>query len=131
MKWIQATAVIIGGFLGHFLGGFDGFLYALVVFVVLDYCTGVIRAILERRLSSEVGFRGILKKVLIFCIVGAGHLLDQAVLGGDGLLRAAVLFFYMANEGISILENVGKCGVPIPAQLMKSLEQIRKKGDPK
>lgn len=123
-NWAQAIFAALGGFLGWFLGGYDGFLYALVVFVVLDYLTGVLCAILDHRLSSEVGARGIFKKVLVFALVGVGHMLDELVLGGSGTIRTAVVFFYLSNEGVSLLENAAHIGLPVPQKLKDVLEQL-------
>ncbi len=128
-NWAQATFAALGGFLGWFLGGYDGFLYALVVFVVLDYLTGVLCAILDHRLSSEVGARGIFKKVVIFALVGVGHMLDELVLGGSGTIRTAVVFFYLSNEGVSILENAAHIGLPVPQKLKDVLEQLHDRDD--
>ena len=96
----------IGGFMGWFLGGLDGFLYALLMFVVIDYATGLMAAFVQKKVSSEVGFKGICKKVAIFCLVGIGHVLDTQVIQNGSVLRTAVIFFYLSNEGISIIENV-------------------------
>lgn len=128
-NWAQAIFAALGGFLGWFLGGYDGFLYALVVFVVLDYLTGVLCAILDHRLSSEVGARGIFKKVLIFALVGVGHMLDELVLGGSGTIRTAVVFFYLSNEGVSLLENTAHIGLPVPQKLKDVLEQLHDRDD--
>ena len=114
----------IGGWLGWFLGGADGFLYALIAFVVIDYITGVMCAIVDHKLSSEVGFKGIFKKVLIFTMVGIGNIIDVQVLGQAGVLRTAVIFFYLSNEGVSLMENAGHLGLPIPAKLKEVLEQL-------
>ena len=95
----------IGGFMGWFLGGLDGFLYALLMFVVIDYATGLMAAFVQKKVSSEVGFKGICKKVAIFCLVGIGHVLDTQVIQNGNVLRTAVIFFYLSNEGISIIEN--------------------------
>ena len=124
--WIQTALTVIGGFLGWFLGGLDGFLYALVAFVAIDYLTGVICAIIDKELSSEIGAKGIFKKVLIFVLVGIAHILDTQVLGSQngGALRTAVIFFYLSNEGISILENAGHIGLPIPDKLKAILQQL-------
>ena len=105
--WNMTQVVIagIGGWLGWFLGGCDGLLYALIAFVVIDYITGVMCAVVDKNLSSEVGFRGIFKKVLIFLLVGIGHLLDAQVIGTGSVVRTAVIFFYISNEGVSLLEN--------------------------
>lgn len=120
---------IMGGFVGWFLGGFDGFLYALMVFVIIDYLTGVMVAILEKKLSSAVGFRGIFKKILIFCLVAIGHIIDTQVIQNGSVLRTAVIFFYLSNEGISILENVAMIGLPVPEQLKAVLQQLRDEKD--
>ena len=121
---VQAFIVVIGAFLGAFLGEVDGFLYTLVTFVVLDYLTGLMVAILEKKLSSDVGFRGIFKKVLIFAMVGVAHIIDAELIKNGSAVRTAVIFFYLSNEGISILENAGKIGLPIPEKLSKVLEQL-------
>lgn len=128
---IQLALTAIGGGLGWFLGGFDGFLYALVAFVVIDYITGVMRASIEKKLSSEVGARGIFKKVLIFTLVGIGHIIDSQIIGNNSVVRTAVIFFYLSNEGISILENSTKIGLPIPEKLKNVLEQLNKGGENK
>ena len=126
---IQIAFTALGGFLGWFLGGADGFLYALIAFVVIDYITGVMCAISDKSLSSEVGFRGICRKVLIFILVGVGNLLDVYILGEAGVLRTAVIFFYLSNEGVSLLENAAHLGLPVPAKLKDILAQLHKKGD--
>lgn len=126
---IQLGFATIGGFLGWFLGGFDGFLYALVAFVVLDYITGVMLAILEKRLSSEVGAKGIFKKVLTFSLVGIGHIIDSHIIGDGSVVRTAVIFFYLSNEGVSILENASRIGLPIPEKLKDILFQLRERED--
>ena len=123
-NWIQIVFAAIGGGIGWFLGGADGFLYALIAFVVIDYITGVMCAIVDKKLSSEVGFKGICKKVLVFILVGVGNIIDVQVLGQVGVLRTAVIFFYLSNEGVSLLENAGHLGLPIPAKLKAVLEQL-------
>ena len=125
---IQGAITVIGGWLGYFLGGMDGLMIALVVFVILDYVTGIMCAINDRKLSSAVGFKGICRKVLIFVLVGIGNLVDVYVLGEGGALRTAVIFFYLSNEGISFLENAGRLGLPIPEKLKDVLEQLHDKG---
>ncbi len=125
MNTIQLIFALAGGWIGWFLGGMDGFLYALIAFVVIDYLTGVMVAILEKKLSSEIGFRGICKKVLIFIIVSVAHIIDSRIIGNGGAIRTAVIFFYLSNEGISILENTGKIGLPIPQKLKEVLEQLK------
>ena len=128
-NWIQLAFAAIGGWLGWFLGGADGFLYALIAFVVIDYITGVMCAIVDHKLSSEVGFKGIFKKVLIFILVGVGNIIDVQVLGQAGVLRTAVIFFYLSNEGVSLLENAGHLGLPIPAKLKAVLEQLHDRSE--
>ena len=123
---IQIVIAAVGGYIGYFLGGWDGFLYALVAFVVIDYLTGIMVAILEKRLSSEVGFRGIFKKVLIFSLVAVGHIIDSQLIQTGSAIRTAVIFFYLSNEGISIIENTAKIGLPIPEKLKTVLEQLEK-----
>ena len=121
---IQMVIAGIGGWLGYFLGGCDGLLFALMAFVVIDYITGVLCAISDKNLSSAVGFKGICRKVLIFTLVGIGNILDVYVLGGTGVLRTAVIFFYLSNEGVSLLENAAHLGLPIPEKLKEVLEQL-------
>lgn len=123
---VQTAFTAVGGFLGWYLGGLDGFLYALIVFVVADYVTGVLCAINDKKLSSEVGFKGIAKKVLIFVLVGIGNIIDVSILKKGSAIRTAVIFFYLSNEGISILENSAHLGLPIPKALKKVLETISK-----
>ena len=121
---IQIAFSALGGFLGWFLGGADGFLYALIAFAVIDYITGVLCAISDKTLSSEVGFKGICRKVLIFTLVGIRNIVDVYVLGETGVLRTAVIFFYLSNEGVSLLENAAHLGLPIPEKLKEVLEQL-------
>ncbi len=121
---LQYVFAGIGGFMGWFLGGLDGFLYALIMFVVIDYITGLMAAFLQKKLSSEAGFKGICKKVAIFCLVGVGHVIDAQVIGDGSVLRTAVIFFYLSNEGISIIENVAIIGLPVPKKLIEVLEQL-------
>ena len=121
---IQLIFAAIGGWLGYFLGGFDGILYALLAFVVLDYITGVMCAIADRTLSSNVGFKGICRKVLIFLLVGIANVLDVHVIGTGSVLRTAVIFFYISNEGVSLTENAAHLGLPVPEKLKAVLEQL-------
>ena len=127
---IQAALTVAGGFVGWFLGGFDGFLYALITFVVIDYITGVLCAIIDKNLCSNIGAKGIFKKVLIFVLVGVGHIIDSNVIGAATsnteatIFRTAVIFFYISNEGISILENAAHMGLPIPDKLRTVLKQL-------
>lgn len=128
---IQLIFAAIGGWLGFFLGGCDGLLYALIAFVVIDYLTGIMCAISDHTLSSEVGFRGICRKVLIFLLVGIANVLDIHVLGNGSVLRTAVIFFYISNEGVSLLENAAHLGLPVPEKVKDVLEQLhgRAEGD--
>ena len=121
---VQLGFAALGGFLGWFLGGLDGFLYALIIFAVVDYITGVMCAVTDKKLSSKVGFKGIFRKVLIFALVGIANILDIYVLGQAGILRTAVIFFYLSNEGVSLLENTAHLGLPIPEKLKDVLEQL-------
>lgn len=116
----------IGGVLGVFLGGMDGLIYALLAFSVIDYVTGIMCAIDKKELSSSVGFKGIARKIIIFSLVGVANILDVYILGHVGVLRAAVIFFYLSNEGISILENTSKLGLPVPEKLQNILQQLNK-----
>lgn len=126
---IKLMSGVAGMLVGYFLGGCDGLIYTLVAFVVIDYVTGVMCAISEKKLSSEVGFRGIFKKVVIFFLVGIGHMIDVHVLGNGAVMRTAVIFFYLANEGISLTENAARLGLPIPKKLREVLESLKKDGD--
>ncbi|KDS93919.1 phage holin family protein [Dermabacter hominis] len=125
----QAGVAGLGAWLAAYLGGLDGLVYALIVFAIADYITGVLAAISERRLSSAVGFRGISRKILIFTLVGLAHLIDVHILGAPGVLRAAVIFFYLSNEGISLIENATRLGLPVPAQMRGALDAIANRAD--
>lgn len=122
---IQFIFTVLGGWIGYFLGGWDGALYALITFITIDYVTGVMCAISDKRLSSEIGFRGICRKVIILCLVGVGSILDRHVIGTGSVLRTAVIFYYLSNEGISILENASILGLPVPEKLKNVLQQLR------
>ena len=126
---IQLIFTAVGGWLGYFLGGCDGLLYTLLAFVVLDYITGVMCAVADHKLSSAIGFKGIFRKILIFALVGVGHLLDVQVLGSVGVLRTAVIFFYLSNEGVSLVENAAHLGLPIPEKLKAVLEQLHDRAE--
>ena len=126
---IQLVFTAVGGWLGYFLGGCDGLLYALIAFVVIDYITGVMCAIAEKKLSSEVGFKGICRKVLIFLLVGIGNIIDVQVMVAPGILRTAVIFFYLSNEGVSLLENAAHLGLPVPEKFTVVLKQLHEKSD--
>ena len=124
---IKIALALIGGWLTAALGGWDLALQVLVLFVILDYVTGLIAAWYEQCLDSRIGFRGIAKKILLFVPVAVGYWLD--VLLGQEILRSLAIWFYLANEGLSMLENLGRCGVPILAPLKDALEQLKKKGE--
>lgn len=126
---IQLIFAAVGGWLGYFLGGCDGLLYALLAFVVIDYITGVMCAITDKKLSSAVGFKGICRKVLIFLLVGIANILDLQVIGTGSVLRTAVIFFYISNEGVSLLENAGHLGLPIPEKIKTVLEQLHDRAE--
>ena len=129
MNTLVTSKLIIssrGGVLGVFLGGMDGLIYALLAFSVIDYVTGIMCAIDKKELSSSVGFKGIARKIIIFSLVGVANILDVYILGHVGVLRAAVIFFYLSNEGISILENTSKLGLPVPEKLQNILQQLNK-----
>lgn len=127
--WIVVQTVIaaMGGWLGWFLGGLDGFLYALIIFVIVDYITGIMMAIINKELSSEIGARGIFKKILIFILVGIAHIIDSRLIGEGSVIRTAVIFFYLSNEGISIIENSTRIGLPVPQKLKDVLAQLHGK----
>ncbi len=126
---VQLVFAAVGGWLGYFLGGCDGLLIALVVFAVVDYITGVMCAVSDKELSSKVGFRGICRKVLIFILVGAANILDAQVIGSGSVLRTAVIFLYLSNEGVSLLENAAHLGLPIPKKLKDVLAQIHDRAE--
>ena len=126
---IQLIFSAVGGWLGYILGGCDGLLYALIAFVVIDYITGVMCAIINRELSSAVGFKGIFRKVLIFLLVGIANIIDVQVIGTGAVLRTAVIFFYISNEGVSLLENAGHLGLPIPEKIKTVLEQLHDRAE--
>ncbi len=126
---MQAGIAAIGGGVGWFFGELDGFFYALIAFVVIDYLTGIMCAIVDKSLSSNVGFRGIFRKVLIFIMVGIAHVIDSQIIGSGDALRTAVIFFYISNEGVSLLENAGHMGLPIPEKLKEVLAQLHDRTD--
>ena len=129
IEGIRLTIAMVGGFIGGIMGGFDGLIYSLIAFVLIDYLTGVMAAIVDRQLSSEIGFKGIFKKVSIFMLVAVGHIIDSKLLGSGTALRTAIILFYTSNEGISILENAARMGLPIPKKVKSVLEQLKKDGD--
>ena len=124
---IQLIFTVLGGWLGYFLGGCDGLLIALVAFVSIDYVTGMMCAVSDKDLSSRVGFKGICRKILIFALVGVANLIDVQVIQTGSILRTAVIFFYLSNEGVSLLENAAHLGLPVPKKLKAVLEQLHDK----
>ncbi len=126
---LQLGFSAVGGWLGYIMGGCDGLIIALVVFTAVDYATGLMCAVADKKVSSEVGFKGICRKVLIFALVGLANMLDAQVLKTGSILRTAVIFFYLSNEGISLLENAGHLGLPIPGKMMEVLEQLHARSD--
>ena len=128
-NFIETILTTAGGILGWYFGGFDGLFYVLVAFIVIDYVTGVVCGIITKALSSKTGFKGIFKKVLILVLVGIGHLLDSQMIGSGSTVRTAILFFYCANEGVSILENCAALGLPVPKKLQSILAQLRTDND--
>ena len=128
---VQFSFAAVGGFLGWFLGGCDGLLYALIAFVTVDYVTGVMCAVVDRKLSSSGGFKGIFRKVLIFVMVGISHILDTQVIGNGSVLRTAVIFFYISNEGVSLLENASHLGLPVPEPVKTVLKQLHDRSEGK
>ena len=129
MLAIKSALAAIGGVIGYFIGGVDGLMITLIAFIAVDYISGVLVAIAKHKLNSEIGFKGICKKVLIIALVGVANLIDIHVIRSGAVARTAVIFFYAANEGISIIENATKLGLPVPAKLKSILEQMKKEGN--
>ena len=126
---IQIAFTGLGGWLGYFLGGMDGLMTALIVLMILDYISGVMCAIIDKKLSSAVGFKGICKKVFILMLVGVAHIIDLHVVGTGSALRGAVICFYLSNEGLSLLENAAYIGLPVPEKLKSVLEQLHSRSE--
>lgn len=126
---IRAVLSCVAAFLGWFLGGMDSLLTALTIFIVLDYLTGIMCGIVEKRLSSEIGFRGIMRKAMIFFIVGIAHSVDAYIICSGSAIRSMICLFYISNEGISIIENAARIGLPIPEKLREVLAQIKEDGE--
>ncbi len=124
IKYFEEIFAVIGGFIGFFIGGFNGLIYALLSFMIIDYITGLTIGILTKKLSSKIGFKGIFKKVIILVLVGVANIIDNQILKSGNALRTATIFFYIANEGISILENAATIGLPVPKKLTNVLEQL-------
>ena len=127
--YIRTAAAVLGGWIGWFFGDMDGFFYTLLAFTIVDFITGLMAAWVNKELSSAVGYKGICRKVAIFILVGIAHIVDAYLIGAGSILRNAVIFFYLANEGVSILENAGKLGLPIPEYLKQALVQLKDKAD--
>ena len=133
LESLKYVFIVIGGYIGFYLGSIDAFIYTLLAFIIADYITGVLRAGVERKLSSSVGFKGIAKKIVIFIVVGIANLCDVNLIKGDvnlikgdgTMIRTAIIFFYIANEGLSILENTMAIGLPVPEKLREMLEQLK------
>ena len=126
---VQIAVSAIGGWLGYFLGGVDGLMIALIVFMALDYLTGIMCAVLDKKLSSAIGFRGIFKKVSILILVGIANIVDVHVVGTGSALRGAVICFYLSNEGLSLLENAAYIGLPVPERLKEVLAQLHRRDE--
>lgn len=124
---LDAVLAVSGGIIGFLFGNLDGLFYALVAFVVLDYISGVIVAFINKKLSSEIGFRGICKKVLLFLVVALANIIDVQIIGGSSVLRTGAIFVFLANEGLSMLENTSAMGLPVPQAIKNALAQLRKK----
>ena len=126
---IQIAITAIGGWLGYFLGGMDGLLIALLVLMVLDYISGIMCAIADKKLDSRIGFRGICKKVLTLMLVGVANVVDVHIVGTGSALRSAVICFYLSNEALSLFENAAHLGLPVPDKLREILSQLHRRGD--
>ncbi|HEM3512573.1 phage holin family protein [Streptococcus suis] len=133
MKFIMTVNQLlfstIGGLIGQVFGKVDGFVFALVVFVCIDYMTGLMAAVVEKKLSSRIGFKGIFKKIVLFFLVAVGHIIDTRLIQTGTSIRTAIIFFYLSNEGLSILENTVRIGLPIPKQLKIILKQFKEDCD--
>ena len=112
----------------YLLGGFDIALQSLLIVMIVDYLTGIASAIYNKNLSSKIGLKGILKKFSYLCVVALSVVIDNLT-GQSGLIRTLVIYFFVANDGLSIIENMAEMGVKLPQKLIDSLEQIKKKGD--
>ncbi len=121
---IQIIITLLGGLFAYLFGELDAFLYALIIFIVIDYITGLMIAFNNKKLSSSVGFKGITKKCTMLLMVIVANIIDKNILQDGNVIRTAVIFFYLSNEGISIIENASALGVPVPKKLLKVLEQI-------
>ncbi len=127
--FINSAAGIAGAVIGFLFGELTGLFFALVAFMALDYISGVIVAVTNKKLSSAVGFKGLAKKLLILVFTATAHIIDAYIIGEGSVLMSTVMLFYMANEGISIMENSALLGLPVPARLKEILHQLRAKGE--
>ena len=121
---LQMAITAIGGWLGYVVGGVDGLLTTLIIFMAVDYITGLMCAVADKKRSSAVGFKGICQKVLIILLVGVAHIIDLHVVGTGSALRSAVICFYLSNEGVSLLENTAHLGLPVPEKMKAILSQL-------
>lgn len=129
-KIVKSITAMLGGLAGFMFGDLDGLMVALIAFIVLDYITGILVGTAKHRLSSHTSFVGLVKKALILVIVAVAHIVDTQILGGqNSVFRSAACCLYIANEGLSILENCGKLGVPLPKKLRNVLEQLKNESD--
>ena len=126
---IDSIAGVVGAVLGFMYGEVTGLFWALIAFMATDYITGVVVAAINKQLSSEVGFRGLAKKLMILVFVSLGHIADMYVLGGTPVAMSAVMLFYIANEGLSIIENAGNLGLPVPKKLKDIMVQLKKESE--
>jgi toxin secretion/phage lysis holin len=123
----EIAFAFLGGLLGWIFGGFDSLIYALIAFVSIDYITGVLLAFQEKKISSEIGFKGIAKKIMIFVLISVGNIIDHYVIKSGSTLRTMLIMFYLSNEGISIIENAGSMGVPLPQKLKDAIKELQEK----
>ena len=128
-RGIQAGIAAIGGVCAFFWGGLDNLFIALLVFAAVDYATGVLAAIIKKKLNSQICFKGIAKKVFMFLIVGIANIVDVRLIQTGSGVRTATILFYIANEGVSLLENAARCGLPIPKRLKDILTQLHEKSE--
>lgn len=128
-SWVKLASAAIGGVAAYLWGPWDAMIIALVCVVAIDYVTGVIKALILKELDSGTGFHGLLKKVFIFALVALATVVDRMVPAANQAIRAAVIAFYVANEGISILENAGEIGLPMPAALRGALKRLAQAGE--
>lgn len=132
MKWdkiLDCTAAAVGAVVGFLYGEVTGLFWAVIAFMAVDYITGVLVAVINKNLSSEIGFKGLVKKLLILVFVAMGHIMDTYVIGSGSALMSAVMLFFLANEGVSIIENAVGLGMPVPKKLRDVLEQLKQESE--